>query len=55
VDGCMAAATDLAWQRLLAALPGLPPDGAAPDGAAPAGPVPASPVPASPVPASADG
>jgi len=33
VDGCMAAATDLAWQRLLAALPGLPPDGPAPDGA----------------------
>jgi hypothetical protein len=36
VDGCMAAGADLAWQRLVAALPGLPPDGALPDGAVPA-------------------
>jgi predicted NBD/HSP70 family sugar kinase len=55
VDGCMAAGADLAWQRLVAALPGLPPDGALPDGAVPASTVPASTVPASTVPASADG
>jgi hypothetical protein len=33
VDGCMAAGADLAWQRLLAALPGSPSEGPAPDGA----------------------
>ncbi len=40
VDGCMAAGADLAWQRLLATLPGPVLDGSVPDGSVPDGPVP---------------
>jgi hypothetical protein len=55
VDGCMAAAADLAWRRLLATLPGSAPDLPAPDGASPASAVQASAVPEGAVPAGADG
>ena len=55
VHGCMAAGADLAWQRLLAALPASAPDLPAPDGASPASAVRASAVPEGAIPAGADG